>query len=78
MEVQFDAQHRPVFRKHDDEHYERYIYSGDRLDHIMWATKDSIVYTYNGTNKNPDEIVFLFLQLHFTNLDTRRNHNNDI
>lgn len=58
MEVQFDAQHRPVFRKHDDEHYEHYIYNGDRLDHIMWATNDSIVYTYNGTSKNPEKVVF--------------------
>jgi len=57
-EIGLDAQGRPVSRTENHIVYERYVYSNDRLDHIMWSGNDSITFSYSGTNKNPDSSDF--------------------
>jgi YD repeat-containing protein len=56
--IDLDTQGRPVARTEGSVTYEKYIYSGDRLDHIMWPTKDSIAFTYEGASKNPKKAEF--------------------
>jgi len=47
------------YRKQGNTIQERYIYdAAGKLDHIMLANKDSIVFTYNGKNKNPEKSEF--------------------
>lgn len=57
-EIGLDSQGRMVSRAENGKVYERYVYNGDRLDHIMWSDKDSIIFIYSGTNENPDKSEF--------------------
>jgi YD repeat-containing protein len=54
--IGLDAKGRPVSRTENGTLYERLIYNGDRLDHAMWQTNDSLVYRYTGGSKNPDAV----------------------
>jgi hypothetical protein len=59
FEVGLDLQGLPSYRKQGNTVQERYIYDATgKLDHIMRANKDSIVFTYNEKNKNPEKSEF--------------------
>lgn len=56
VEIGLDTKGRPVSNTRDGIVWERLIYAGDRLDHVMLATKDSLVYKYKDKDNNPDSL----------------------
>jgi YD repeat-containing protein len=56
--IGLDGDGRPVSRTEYGKLYETLIYDGNRLDHAMWSTNDSLVYRYNSKSDNPTALDF--------------------